>query len=181
MLVVIWPSLDLGLPDNQMLWAACFQGYIGSLHTSEFMIPNLSSYSSSPHLSVQDIAVDSSLDPSSFHIRIKGSKTDLSRKGCFSSHWPWPASSLCSALYDDIPCFKGDASGLLFLFANGQPLTPTILTDWLRQIMTSAPILGNFSSHSFRHCCCSQWDSKSMGHWPNITLISFVLGHRLTH
>ena len=28
-----------------------------------------------------------------------------SRKGSFHSHWSWQASSLCSARYDDIPCF----------------------------------------------------------------------------
>ena len=42
-----------------------------------------------------------------------------------------------------------DAPGPLFLFANGQPLTLTSLTDWLWQVMTSAWIPGNFSSYSF--------------------------------
>ena len=72
--------------------------------------------------------VDSSLAPLFMRIQIKGSKTDPSHKGCFYSRWPWEALSLYSAHYDDIPCFKGDASGPLFLFANGQPLTRTILT-----------------------------------------------------
>ena len=124
-----------------------FLGYFSFLRALEFMVPNLSRYSSSIHLSVQDNEVDSSLAPTSMRIPIKGSTTDLSQKGC--SRWPWQAFSLCGSRYDDIPCFKGDASSPLFLFANGQPLTRTILTDWLRQIMTSAQILGNFSSHSF--------------------------------
>ena len=157
---------------------------LGLQRASEFMVPSLSSYSSSLHLSVQDIAVDSLLAPSSLRVRIKGSKTDPSRKGCFVHIGLWQASSLCRALYDDIPCFKGDASGPLFLFVNGRPLTRTILTDWLRQIMTSAQISGNFSSHSFciaaatvtaRNGILNQW---AIG--PT-TLISFVLGHRLTH
>ena len=50
-------------------------------NVSEFTVPNLSSYSSSLHLSVQDIAVDSSSAPSSMHIPIKGSKTDPFQKG----------------------------------------------------------------------------------------------------
>ena len=37
-----------------------------------------------------------------------------------------------------------------FLLQNGQPLSRNILTDWLRQIMASARVPGNFSSHSFR-------------------------------
>ena len=45
---------------------------------------------------------------------------------------------------------RGDAPGPLFLFVNGKPLTHSSLTDWLRQIMTSARVPGNFSSHSFR-------------------------------
>jgi len=45
---------------------------------------------------------------------------------------------------------RGDAPGPLFLFTNGRPLTRTNLTDWLRQIMASAQIPSNFSSHSFR-------------------------------
>ena len=37
-----------------------------------------------------------------------------------------------------------------FFLQNGQPLSRNILTDWLRQIMASARVPGNFSSHSFR-------------------------------
>ena len=43
----------------------------------------------------------------------------------------------------------GDAPGPLFLFQSGQPLSHSVLTDWLQQIMVSARIPGNFSSHSF--------------------------------
>ena len=50
-------------------------------NVSEFTVPNLSSYSSSLHLSVQDIVVDLSSASSSMHIRIKGSKTDPFQKG----------------------------------------------------------------------------------------------------
>jgi len=44
----------------------------------------------------------------------------------------------------------GDATGPQFLLQNGQPLSRNILTHWLRQIMASAKVPGNFSSHSFR-------------------------------
>ena len=40
--------------------------------------------------------------------------------------------------------------GPLFLLANGQPLSRSILTDQLGQIFSTAGIEGNFSSHSFR-------------------------------
>ena len=80
-MLVIWQSLDLGLPDHHMLLAACSLGYFGFLHASEFSVPYLSSCSSSLHLSVQDIVVDLSSASSSMHIRIKGSKTDPFQKG----------------------------------------------------------------------------------------------------
>ena len=44
----------------------------------------------------------------------------------------------------------GDVPGPQFLLQNDQPLSRNILTDWLRQIMASAKVPGNFSSHSFR-------------------------------
>ena len=82
-MLIIWQSLDLSLPNHVMFWAACSFGYFSFLRTLEFTVPNLSSFSSSLHLSAQDIAVDSSSAPSSIHIRIKGYKTDPFRKGCF--------------------------------------------------------------------------------------------------
>jgi len=113
-------------------------------------VPNLSTFSASLHLSVQDIAVDSSSAPLSMRVRIKGSKTDPFRKGCFV-HIALGRHPLCAiqAMMSYLVS-RGDASGPLFLFTNGRPLTRTNLTDWLRQIMASAQIPGNFSSHSFR-------------------------------
>ena len=140
LMLVIWLSLDSGLPDHMMFWAACSLGYFGFLRASEFTVPNLSSFSPSLHLSAQDIAVDSSSAPSSMRIRIKGSKTDPFRKGCFI-HIGLGKYPLCAvhAMMTYLAA-RGDAPGPLFLFANGQPLTRTRLTDWLRQIMTSARI-----------------------------------------
>ena len=150
LMLVIWRSLDLSLPDHQMFWAACSLGYFGFLCASEFTVPNLSTFSVSLHLSVQDMAVDSSSAPSSMRVRIKGSKTDPFRKGCFV-HIGLCGHPLCAvqAMMSYLAC-RGDAPGPLFLFTNGWPLTRMNLTDWLRQIMASAQIPGNFSSHSFR-------------------------------
>ena len=94
--------------------------------------------------------MDSPSAPSSMPIRIKSSKTDPFRKGCFI-HIGLGRYPLCAvhAMMTYLAA-RGDAPGPLFLFANRQPLTRTSLTDWLRQIMTSARIPGNFSSHSFR-------------------------------
>ena len=174
-MLIIWQPLDPGRPDHVMFWAACSLGYFGFLRVSEFTVPNLSSFSPSLHLSAQDIAVDSSSAPSSMCIRIKASKTDPLRKGCFI-HIGLGKYPLC-AVHATMTYLaaRGDAPGPLFLFANGQPLTRTRLTDWLRQIMTSARISGNFSSHSFRIGAATVAARRgipdhliqTMGHWSS--------------
>ena len=148
-MLVIWQSLDLHLPDHCMFWAACSLGYFGFLRASEFTVPNLPSFSSSLHLGVQDISVDSPSAPSCMRVRIKGSKTDPFRKGCFI-HIGDGRCPLCAVrAVMNYLALRGDAPGPLFLLQNGQPLSHNILTDWLRQIMASARVPGNFSSHSF--------------------------------
>ena len=76
--------------------------------------------------------------------------TDPFRKGCFV-HIGLGRHPLCAVqammLY---LASRGDTPGPLFLFTNGQPLTRTGLTDWLRRIMAANQIPGTFSSHSFR-------------------------------
>ena len=72
---------------------------------------------------------------------------------------------------------RGDAPGyLFFLLQYGQLLSRNILMDWLRQIMASARVPGNFSSHSFRIgaatvvACNGVLDHyliQSMGRWSN--------------
>ena len=150
LMLVIWQSLDLHLPDHCMFWAACSLGYFGFLRASEFTVPNLPSFSSSLHLGVQDISVDSPSAPSCMRVRIKGSKTDPFRKGCFI-HIGVGRRPLCAVrAVMNYLALRGDAPGPLFLLQNGQPLSRNILTDWLRQIMAAAWVPGNFSSHSFR-------------------------------
>ena len=81
------------------------------------------------------------------------------------------------------PASRGYSSGPLFCFCDWQPLTHTILTDWLRQIITSAQIPGNSCSPSFRIGAATiAAHSGVLNQWaigPTM-LISFVLGHWLT-
>ena len=150
LMLVIWRSLDLRLPDHLMFWAACSLGYFGFLRASEFTVPSLASFSPSYHLGVQDIAVDSPSAPSCMRLRIKGSKTDPFRKGTFI-HIGLGRPPLC-AVHSVLSYLtrRGDVPGPLLLFQNGQPLSRALLMDWLRQILASANIPGNFSSHSLR-------------------------------
>ena len=150
LMMVIRQSLNVTLHDHCMFWAACTLAYFGFLRSAEFTVPNLASFSSAIHLSVADIAVDSSTLPSCLCVRIKASKTDPFRKGCFV-HIGRGTLPLC-AVHAVLAylSLQGDSPGPLFLLQSGQPLSRTILTDWLRQIMSASGIPGNFSSHSFR-------------------------------
>ena len=150
LLLVIHRAFDLKFSDHCAFWAACMLGYFGFLRAAEFAVPNLASFSSAIHLSVADITVDSHQSPTCLRVRIKASKTDPSRQGCHI-HIGLGRAPLCAvqALLTYLSV-RGNVPGPLFLLANGQPLSRAILTDWLRQIFSTAGIEGNFSSHSFR-------------------------------
>ena len=122
-MMVIFRALDLTHPDHCMFWAACNLAYFGFLHSAEFTVPNLASYVPDIHLGVADIAVDSHSSPSCLRLRVKASKTDPFRKGCFlyigTGEYPLcPISSLLAYL-----TLRGDVSGPLFLFWDGPPLS----------------------------------------------------------
>ena len=81
--MIIFNSIDLSIPDHCMFWAVCNLAYFGFLRSAEFMVPNLVSFSTAPHLHVVDISVDSDSHPDCLQVRIKASKTDPFCKGCF--------------------------------------------------------------------------------------------------
>ena len=150
LLLVIYRALDLKVFDHCTFWAACMLGYFGFLRSAEFTVPNLASFSPAIHLSVADIAMDSHQSPTCLHVRIKASKTDPFRQGCHI-HIGLGRAPLCAVhAFLAYLSVQGNVPGPLFLLANGQPLSRAILTDWLRQIFSTAGIEGNFSSHSFR-------------------------------
>lgn len=149
-MLLIVKALDLTLPDYCMFWAACNLAYFGFLRSAEFTVPNLASFSSDIHLGLADVAVDSTVNPSCLRINIKASKTDPFRKGC-SIHIGRGSSPLCAiqSLLAYL-AVRGNTAGPLFLHQDGRPLTRATLSTWLRRILSSAGLQGNFSSHSFR-------------------------------
>ena len=120
-------------------------GYFGFLRAAEFTVSNLASFSPAIHLSVANIFQS----PTCLRVRIKVSKMDPFRQGCHI-HIGLGRAALCAvhALLAYLSV-RGNVPGPLFLVANGQPLSHSILTDWLQQIFSTMGIEGNFSSHSF--------------------------------
>ncbi|XP_068725749.1 uncharacterized protein [Montipora capricornis] len=149
-LMIIFRSLDLSIFDHCMFWAACNLAYFGFLRSAEFTVPNLASFTPALHLSVGDISVDSDANPSCLRVRIKASKTDPFRKGCFVhiGRGRFPLCALQAVLA--YLAVRGNSGGPLFLFQDGRPLTRAVLTARLREILAGAGVSGNFSSHSFR-------------------------------
>ena len=74
-------SLDLTIPDNVMLWAACCLRFFRFPRAGEFTTNG--PFDPSVHLTVADMQVDSSTNPQSFRVFIKCTKTDPFRQGCF--------------------------------------------------------------------------------------------------
>ena len=140
LLLVIHRALDLMTFDHCAFWAAYMLGYSGFLRAAEFTVPNLASFSPAIHLSVADIAVDLLQSPTCPCVRIKASKTGLFCQGCL----------IHIGLGRAYLSVRGNVPGPLFLLASGQPLSRSILTDWLQQIFSTAGIGGNFSTHGFR-------------------------------
>ena len=87
--------------------------HFGFLCTAEFTVPNLASFSPVILLSLADIAI----------------KTDPLHNGCHI-HIGLGRAPLCKV--QPLPTYlscQGNILGLLFLLANGQPLSHSILTD----------------------------------------------------
>ena len=83
---------------------------------------------------------------------------------------PCVPSKLCWPIFFSV---RGNVPGPLFLQSNGQPLTCILLTNWLRQILSTA---GNFSIHSFR--CPWPPDPRSWAVGP-LMLINSAFAHLL--
>ena len=149
-LLLIHNHLNLSVPDHLMFWAACALAFFGFLRASEFTVDSLASFHPDYHLSPQDIFVDSAASPSCLKVLIKASKTDPFREGCaiFIGSSLSPICAVKAVL--DYLAVRGFSQGPLFLLSSGRLLSSNILTSWLRSILRSAGITGNYSSHSFR-------------------------------
>ena len=136
--------------ENKLLWAACCLGFFGFLRSGEFTSQS-SEYDPSWHLSIQDLSVDSTTNPTLLQVAIKGSKTDQLRQGVniivgrTKSHI-CPVKSVLAY----VAC-RGFKLGPLFCHRDGSPLTRQQLVNKLRETLSAAGVdYHKFSGHSFR-------------------------------
>ena len=166
------------LPNNYlhtMFWAACCLGFFffGFLWAGEFTVN--SPFNTSIHLSLQDLQLDSTSNPTCLCVHNKCSKMDPFHQECFiylgSGH-----SSICSiaSLMAYLP-LCGPTPDPLFVHQDGQPLSWVQLSLFLQSTLSAAGIPGSFSCHSFRIGATStaarqglpEHLIKTMGHWSS--------------
>ena len=126
--------------------------------------------------------MDSMSSPFCLWLCIKASKTDPFLKGCFlhTGRGKFPLCAIHSLLA--YLTLRGDAPGPLFLFRDRQPLTRALLALWLHDILSSAGIQGNFSSHSCHIGAATvvarngilDHQIQALGRWTSSAYLSYI-------
>ena len=137
---VLFSALSAPSIDHAMFWAACCTAFFGFLRVTGVFIP-------SRHLAITDIHLDGA---GHYRLFVKASETDQLHRGCTvllgsSGQDICPVAALFRYL-----ALRGSTPGPLFICANGSPLSPFLVNDWLRSILATAGVPGNYTSHSFR-------------------------------
>ena len=135
---IIFQSLNFSDYNHTMLWAACCLGFCGFLRAGEFTVN--SPFNPDIHLAVSDVQADSLVNPSSFRIHIKCSKTYPFRQGC---HIYIGAGNVISALYAPLPSIYTSVAQLPAhsSFSLMSPLY--IANGWHPIFNLSSPLLGS--------------------------------------
>ena len=170
---IIFQSLNFSDYNHTMLWAACCLGFFGFLRAGEFTVN--SPFNPDIHLVVSDVQADSLVNPSSFRIHIKCSKTDPFRQGCHiyigaGKRDLCPFRTLTQHLH-----VRGSTPGPLFLLSDGTPLHRQWLTSNIQSIFSAAGVPGCYTGHSFRIGAATSAASrglpdhliKTLGRWSS--------------
>ena len=140
---VLFSALSAPSFDQVMFWAACCTAFFGFLRVSEFTCAGV--FIPSRHLAITDIHFDGA---GHYRLFVKASQTDQLHQGCTVLLGP-SGQDICpvAALFRYL-ALRGSTPGPFC--ANGSPLSPSLVNDWLRSILATAGVPGNYSSHSFR-------------------------------
>jgi len=132
-----------------MLWAACCLGFFGFLRAGEFTVTSLTA---GYPLSVDDVAVDSRVNPQVLLVHIRRSKTNPYGAGIRIFLGRTGDTNLCPvAAVLQYLAIRPSTPGPLFVFQTGCPLTRPLLVRHVRQALLQAGInVSKYSGHSFR-------------------------------
>ena len=114
--------------------------FLGGLRAGEIVIPSDAAYDASCHLSMGDVRVDSTVNPSFVEVTLKASKTDPFRHGV-SVYLGRTDSDLCpvAAVLGYIVS-RGTAPGPFFIFEDGRCLTRDRFVSAVRSALRTAGI-----------------------------------------
>ena len=137
--------------DAQMLWAASCLCFFGFLRSGEIGTPTCKDYDQAYHLCVDDVRVNSRSSPTFIQVRIKASKMDPYRQGVMI-YVGRTANNLCPvAAVLTYMVARGQDSGPLFKWENGQFLTREAFVAAVRKALAEAGIAPkDYSGRSFR-------------------------------
>ena len=149
----VWRAANKNEPsqDTLMLWAAMNMCFFGFLRAGEVCTPSGASYDPSWHLCVQDLALDSHINPTKLFVTIKASKTDPFRQG--STVTLGKTDRLLCPISAILPyvAVRGSEAGPLFCFQDGSFLTRDTFVKGVRHLLVAAGIDPlPYSGHSFR-------------------------------
>ena len=119
------------------MWAACCVAFFAFLRSGEFTCSSWSANNQSM-LSLQDVALDNRLDPTTVHLSLRRSKTDVFVTGV-TIHLGQTGDILCPvcALLAYLAC-RPSTPGPLFLLQSRQPLSRNALVTEVCQTLASS-------------------------------------------
>ena len=178
--------------NTKMLWAASCLCFFAFLRAGELTVPAEREYDPEVHLSMGDVAVDDTGQPTLLRVVIKRSKTDPFRKGV-NLFVGRTQSVLCPvAAVLDYLCIRGTNPGPLFIFADGRPLTRARFAEEVRSVLSRAGVdQSQYCTHSFRIGAATTAAAKgiedslikTLGRWESAAYLQYVRIPRsqLTH
>ena len=135
-------------PDHTMLWAAACERFFGFLQAGEFTVPSAQAYDPEVHLNLQDLGLDSHLQPSLVRLCIK---QDPFRQGV-EVFLGKTDSAVCpvTAIIQYVGV-RPVTPGPLFIRQSGVSLTRSYLVSQLQAALRMRGIDDtHFNGHSFR-------------------------------
>ena len=138
-------------------------------------MPTQTEYDPEAHLSIGDVAIDSTSSPSTIQVTIKQSKTDPFRQGV-QLHLGKTGTDICP-VYVILPylAIRGPKPGPLFVFADGSFLTHPRYATMISSVLQQAGIDNKqYATHRFRIAATTVKEAgildvhiKMLGRWKS--------------